>query len=229
MNIKFYKLIDSDDYLIMKSTMTSNRGFGKRIENIYYYSNGNEWRRLDDPNNSLVPVTDEFKFKFTTRNYLGNGLVKLDEKYILNLNSGEITNRSKFMRNITLKSGDIFQLYREESGDILLIKNGTTIGCNIKPSRHCGGYFQHWRINRGFHKIDEVNIDIECFGNRLHINSSGPAIDCIVDLTNKKFITGRPDPIELTIDLKSKLKNKETMSGWDTSSINSIFDSFRII
>lgn len=180
--LKTYKIYgEVEDHLII-----SNDG------KSHFVYRGGDWKEFKD---RVVLVRNYDPFEFKTNRYYDNGLIRLGKssQYVLDLKSGEIINISNFNKEITLKSGNTFQLYRRRDyNDIIIMKKGTAIGCNISSSGYVGGLYDKWTLEDDHHskiyKVDKVTINIECFGDKLDIRGSYPARDCIVDLTNKELI-----------------------------------------
>lgn len=178
----------------------SEYGHGKHLiinnENDFYISHGSGFSPVDVytlPVEVRTLVENKDPFEFEENNYLGNGIIRIQgTSSFIDLVNNKIVEYSEFKREITLRSGDIFQLYNA-SGDIIIMKKGTTIGCNIKKNgRYVTGLYDTWPISRNaineFEEIDEVTIEIECIGNSLIIKGEYPGRDCTIDLINKEFI-----------------------------------------
>lgn len=177
----------------------SEYGHGKHLiinnENDFYISHGSGFSPVDVytlPVPSLgTLVENKDPFEFEENNYLGNGIIRIQgTSSFIDLVNNKIVEYSEFKREITLRSGDIFQLYKGRIGDIIIMKKGTTIGCNIgcKKNEYITGLYDRWPISNEFEEIDEVTIEIECIGNSLIIKGDYPGRDCTIDLINKEFI-----------------------------------------
>lgn len=173
--LKFYR----SEYKYSKHLIINNK-------NDFYISYGYGFRPFDADTLSIVENKDPFEFK--ENNYLGNGIIRIEgTSSFIDLVNDKIVEYSEFKREITLRSGDIFQLYNA-IGDIIIMKKGTTIGCNIKKNgTYVSGIYDNWPISE-FKEIDEVTIDIECIGNSLIIEGKYPGRNCTIDLINKEII-----------------------------------------
>lgn len=196
--LKFYK-----SNFISASGLHNNLIIGNG--NDFYISHGSGFSPFDvGLNAELLLVENKDPFEFEENNYLGNGIIRIQgTSSFIDLVNNKIVEYSEFKRKITLRSGDIFQLYNA-SGDIIIMKKGTTIGCNIKKNgRYVTGLYDTWPI---FKEIDEVTIEIECIGNSLIIKGEFPGRDCTIDLINKEIIEDmKSENIKLEFKPKSKL------------------------